>query len=252
VAVSIAREVSGGNLLPSPALPKPRNAASIPPPIAGLRHAILHVIGMVRADSGRSETLDVDAVKSAKKVAGMIGQSLVELELDAKRIPESLLGYKSRADKPPIDHVHYGTPANDDVGGKHPVIEIGGDPAAGRAPFVAAMPRQAPPAAVDALTQRMLYFYPWIYKQPPNDVADKLRALMRRLGLVYGAIDLRLTEDGRYVFLEINPAGQFLYVEQQTGQPSSLVYCWGSLPRVARPSIAALDPGESGEKAMQR
>jgi len=46
-----------------------------------------------------------------------------------------------------------------------------------------------------------------------------LRVLMRRLGLVYGAIDLRLTEDGRYVFLEINPAGQFLYVEQQTGQP---------------------------------
>jgi D-alanine-D-alanine ligase-like ATP-grasp enzyme len=53
----------------------------------------------------------------------------------------------------------------------------------------------------------------------PNDVSDKLRALMRRLGLVYGAIDLRLSEDGRYVFLEINPAGQFLYVEEQTGQP---------------------------------
>jgi len=53
----------------------------------------------------------------------------------------------------------------------------------------------------------------------PDDVADMLRALMRRLGLVYGAIDLRLAEDGRYVFLEINPAGQFLYVEQQTGQP---------------------------------
>jgi glutathione synthase/RimK-type ligase-like ATP-grasp enzyme len=53
----------------------------------------------------------------------------------------------------------------------------------------------------------------------PDDVADKLRGLMRQLGLVYGAIDLRLTEDGRYVFLEINPAGQFLYVEQQTGQP---------------------------------
>lgn len=52
-----------------------------------------------------------------------------------------------------------------------------------------------------------------------DDVSDKLRAMMRRLGLVYGAIDLRLTEDGRYVFLEINPAGQFLYVEEQTGQP---------------------------------
>ena len=53
----------------------------------------------------------------------------------------------------------------------------------------------------------------------PDDIATMLRALMRRLGLMYGAIDLRLTADGRYVFLEINPAGQFLYVEQQTGQP---------------------------------
>jgi glutathione synthase/RimK-type ligase-like ATP-grasp enzyme len=53
----------------------------------------------------------------------------------------------------------------------------------------------------------------------PDDIAEKLRALMRRLGLVYGAIDMRLTADGRYVFLEINPAGQFLYVEEQTGQP---------------------------------
>jgi glutathione synthase/RimK-type ligase-like ATP-grasp enzyme len=53
----------------------------------------------------------------------------------------------------------------------------------------------------------------------PDDISEKLRTLMRRLGLVYGAIDLRLTGDGRYVFLEINPGGQFLYVEEQTGQP---------------------------------
>jgi hypothetical protein len=53
----------------------------------------------------------------------------------------------------------------------------------------------------------------------PIEVTAKLQALMHKLDLVYGAIDLRLTEDGRYVFLEINPAGQFLYVEEQTGQP---------------------------------
>ena len=52
----------------------------------------------------------------------------------------------------------------------------------------------------------------------PDAIEDRLRALMRRLGLVYGAIDLRLTPDGRYVFLEINPAGQFLFIEQSTGQ----------------------------------
>ena len=58
----------------------------------------------------------------------------------------------------------------------------------------------------------------YVAHELPDDVADKLRAMMRRLGLVYGAIDLRLTAEGRYVFLEINPAGQFLYIEQATGQ----------------------------------
>jgi glutathione synthase/RimK-type ligase-like ATP-grasp enzyme len=51
------------------------------------------------------------------------------------------------------------------------------------------------------------------------ETTSKLTALMERLGLVYGAIDLRLTPEGRYVFLEINPVGQFLYIEQATGQP---------------------------------
>jgi glutathione synthase/RimK-type ligase-like ATP-grasp enzyme len=53
----------------------------------------------------------------------------------------------------------------------------------------------------------------------PAETARLLGELMNRLGLVYGAIDLRLTPEGRYVFLEINPAGQFLYIEHATGQP---------------------------------
>ncbi len=53
----------------------------------------------------------------------------------------------------------------------------------------------------------------------PAGVADRLRDLMRRLGLVYGAIDMRRRPDGEHVFLEINPAGQWLFVEQATGQP---------------------------------
>jgi glutathione synthase/RimK-type ligase-like ATP-grasp enzyme len=53
----------------------------------------------------------------------------------------------------------------------------------------------------------------------PEVVVQRLRALMARLGLVYGAVDLRLTPDGRYVFLEVNPAGQFLYIERDTQQP---------------------------------
>lgn len=52
----------------------------------------------------------------------------------------------------------------------------------------------------------------------PADVETKLIELMRRLGLVYGAIDMRRRPDGSHVFLEINPAGQWLFIERQTGQ----------------------------------
>lgn len=53
----------------------------------------------------------------------------------------------------------------------------------------------------------------------PPSVIDGIRRLMERLGLVYGAIDVRRTPDGRHVFLEINPSGQWLFVEERTGQP---------------------------------
>lgn len=53
----------------------------------------------------------------------------------------------------------------------------------------------------------------------PDEITNGLLRLMRRLGLVYGAIDMRRTDDGRYVFLEVNPAGQWLFVEERTGLP---------------------------------
>ena len=53
----------------------------------------------------------------------------------------------------------------------------------------------------------------------PDNVIRVLRSFMSRLGLVYGAIDMRRTPSGEYVFLEINTAGEFLFVEDRTGQP---------------------------------
>lgn len=55
----------------------------------------------------------------------------------------------------------------------------------------------------------------------PDAVAGLCRDLVRELGLRYGAIDLVLTPDGRYVFLEINPNGQYLWIEHDTGLPIS-------------------------------
>jgi hypothetical protein len=48
----------------------------------------------------------------------------------------------------------------------------------------------------------------------PADVQARCRALLRRLGLVFGCIDFIVTPEGEYVFLEINQMGQFLWVEQ--------------------------------------
>jgi glutathione synthase/RimK-type ligase-like ATP-grasp enzyme len=53
----------------------------------------------------------------------------------------------------------------------------------------------------------------------PADVAERLHAVVRAFGLCYGAIDLVLTPDGRYVFLEINGNGQWLWIEELTQMP---------------------------------
>ncbi|WP_017315239.1 MvdD family ATP-grasp ribosomal peptide maturase [Mastigocladopsis repens] len=55
----------------------------------------------------------------------------------------------------------------------------------------------------------------------PLDVEEKLLELMARFRLNYGAIDLILTPDGRYVFLEVNPVGEFFWLEQYPGLPIS-------------------------------
>lgn len=51
----------------------------------------------------------------------------------------------------------------------------------------------------------------------PVDVRERLLDMMRALGLCYGAVDLKITERGEYVFFEVNPQGQFLYIEVLTG-----------------------------------
>lgn len=53
----------------------------------------------------------------------------------------------------------------------------------------------------------------------PDQVADNLLALMDQMNLRFGAIDFRVTSGGEHVFLEVNPAGEFLFVSERTGQP---------------------------------
>jgi hypothetical protein len=53
----------------------------------------------------------------------------------------------------------------------------------------------------------------------PATVAEPLRALQRTLRLRYGAADFVVDRSGCWWFLEVNPNGQWLWIEQATGLP---------------------------------
>lgn len=55
----------------------------------------------------------------------------------------------------------------------------------------------------------------------PKAVAQRCRTLVSQMGLRFGAIDLALTQEGRYVFFEINPNGEWLWLEDLLGLPIS-------------------------------
>lgn len=52
-----------------------------------------------------------------------------------------------------------------------------------------------------------------------SQVSEKLLAFQVQTGLKYGAYDLIVDHEGRYFFLECNPAGQFLWLENSLGLP---------------------------------
>jgi MvdD family ATP-grasp ribosomal peptide maturase len=55
----------------------------------------------------------------------------------------------------------------------------------------------------------------------PQDVEQKLLELMKYFSLNYGAIDIILTPEGRHIFLEVNPVGEFFWLELCPGLPIS-------------------------------
>jgi MvdC family ATP-grasp ribosomal peptide maturase len=61
----------------------------------------------------------------------------------------------------------------------------------------------------------------WQKTQVPTEVASGLQALMSELGLVFGAVDLICTPAGEYVFLEVNPGGEWGMLERDLGLPIS-------------------------------
>jgi len=61
----------------------------------------------------------------------------------------------------------------------------------------------------------------WQKAQLPTQVDRGLQALMSELGLVFGAVDFICTPSGEYVFLEVNPGGEWGMLERDLGLPIS-------------------------------
>ena len=61
----------------------------------------------------------------------------------------------------------------------------------------------------------------WKEYELPEDVKARLLRLMDYFGLNYGAADIIVTPEGRHVFLEVNPAGEFFWLERVPGLPIS-------------------------------
>lgn len=53
----------------------------------------------------------------------------------------------------------------------------------------------------------------------PAEVGDKVHAFMVDSGLTYSCMVFIVTPEDRYVFLESNPRGQYLWLEYYTGMP---------------------------------
>lgn len=55
----------------------------------------------------------------------------------------------------------------------------------------------------------------------PNNIETLCIQIVKGLGLAFGAIDLIEDVDGNFIFLEINPNGQWAWIETDTGLPIS-------------------------------
>jgi glutathione synthase/RimK-type ligase-like ATP-grasp enzyme len=53
----------------------------------------------------------------------------------------------------------------------------------------------------------------------PAELESRLLSFMSACGLLYGTVDLIATPEGEYVFLEVNPSGQYLWIERLCNLP---------------------------------
>jgi glutathione synthase/RimK-type ligase-like ATP-grasp enzyme len=71
----------------------------------------------------------------------------------------------------------------------------------------------------------------------PEALGDRLQAVMTDLGISFGAFDLARDDDGEIVFFEVNPAGNWLWLEERLDLPiSEAVADWLATAVDSRPA----------------
>ncbi|MEJ1934847.1 MvdC family ATP-grasp ribosomal peptide maturase, partial [Nostoc sp. NIES-2111] len=61
----------------------------------------------------------------------------------------------------------------------------------------------------------------WQHHQLPDEVVRRLQAFMGKFGLSFGSLDFIVTPSGEYVFLEVNPTGEWGMLEKDLDLPIS-------------------------------
>ncbi len=74
-------------------------------------------------------------------------------------------------------------------------------------------------AALDWRRHQVAKDVPVVEDDIPDTLKAQLRAMLDALNLVFGAFDFIVDPSGDHVFLEINPHGQWAWVEMRTHQP---------------------------------
>lgn len=59
----------------------------------------------------------------------------------------------------------------------------------------------------------------WESYQLPDAISEALHRMMREMGLFFGAIDMIRHTDGRYIFLEVNPQGEWGMLQRDLDYP---------------------------------
>ncbi len=78
----------------------------------------------------------------------------------------------------------------------------------------------------------------WEEYELPEMICEQLRQFMKLIGLSFGAIDIIRHTDGSYVFLEVNPSGEWGMMEKNLGLPISTAIAEGLIQRMKTPTTS--------------